>query len=92
MGYRLKSRERRVVMKKYVMILMAAAVLVAIAMPVRAETAFNEMSKCVQSWGKGCCEACKGGKTAPKAMTATDALGNKVSTVTDNSGKSKLGT
>jgi len=67
-------------------------------MPVSAETTFNEMSKCVQSWGKGCCADSKGAKTAATpagdkkcCCTETDALGNKVNTRTNNSGKTRLG-
>jgi len=83
-------------MKRYLVIFAAAAGLLIGAMPVSADTAFNEMAACVKSWGK-CCETCKGGaKTAakaccPKAMTSVDALGNKTSTMTNNSGQIQLG-
>ena len=83
-------------MKKYFIISIAVAALFAGTMPVGAETVFNDMSKCVKSWGKGC-EACKGSKdqaATPKkvkpAMT-TDTLGNKIDTGTNNSGKTRLG-
>ncbi len=82
-------------MKKAFMALMITVAFLAVTMPAGAETIFNEMSKCVQDMGKGCC-ASKSGETkaaaaSPKATKTTDVLGNTVSTATDNSGKSRLG-
>lgn len=83
-------------MKRYFIISIAAAALLAGTMPVSAETGFNQMSKCIQSWGKGGCE-CSSAKTAAPAKTKkccctkTDTLGNKVPCGTDNSGKTRLG-
>ena len=80
-------------MKKYFIISIAVAALFAGTMPVGAETPFNDMSKCIQGWGKGC----GGTKTAAPACAKkccckkTDALGNKVDTRTNNSGKTRLG-
>ncbi|MFA5144278.1 MAG: hypothetical protein WC522_08990 [Candidatus Omnitrophota bacterium] len=71
----------------------AVAVFLGAVTPVFAETGFNEAAACVRSWGKGC-PAKSGSAEAvvtPKAAKITDALGNKVSTMTDNSGKSTLG-
>ncbi len=79
-------------MKKYFVIVIAAVVFCALAMPACADTVFNDMSKCVKSWGKGCGE-CGGDKTAaaPASVPAkgkkgccmkTDVLGNKVCTRT----------
>ena len=83
-------------MKKYFIISIAVTALLAGTMPVSAETGFNQMSKCIQNWGKGC-GGCKGSKAqaatpkkAKPAMT-TDTLGNKVPGGTDNSGKTRLG-
>ncbi len=82
-------------MKKGFMALIIAIAFFATAIPAGAETVFNEMSKCIQDMGKGCCASKSGeAKTAaasPKATKTTDVLGNTVSTATDNSGKSKLG-
>ena len=83
-------------MKRCFVVIIAVAAFFAGAMPVSAETAFNEMSKCIQTWGKGCGEGTKkseGAKTtaAPKMTTKTDALWNKTPVGTDNSGKTMLG-
>ena len=83
-------------MKKYFIISIAVAALFAGTMPVGAETGFNQMSKCIHNWGKGCGE-CSSAKTAAPASTkkcctkTTDTLGNKVDTGTNNSGKTRLG-
>ena len=86
-------------MKKYFIISIAVAALFAGTMPVGAETGFNEMSKCIQSWGKGCCGSGNAKTAAAPAPAAdkkccckkTDVLGNKVPCCTSNSGKVKLG-
>lgn len=82
-------------MKKYFIVLTVLAAFFAGTMPVGAETIFNEMSKCVQNIGKGCCAPkaaeAKAAATSPKMVKKTDVLGNKVSTETDNSGKVTLG-
>ena len=85
-------------MRKYVFISIAVAALFAGTVPVGAETGFNQMSKCIQSWGKGCGE-CKGSQAQAAApvkskrccVKTTDTLGNKVDTGTNNSGKTRLG-
>jgi hypothetical protein len=81
---------------RYFMVLIAVVALLAFAVPASAETCFNEMSKCIQTFGKGCCGGSSAAKTecvksSPKDVVAVDALGNDVSLVTDNSGKSQLG-
>ncbi len=83
-------------MKKYFIISIAVAALFAGTMPVRAETGFNQMSKCIQNLGKGggACAAkseAAPAKAATKAVTTTDTLGNKIPVGTDNSGKTRLG-
>ncbi len=82
-------------MKKYFILIIAVAVFCAMALPVCAETVFNGMSKCVKSWGKGCCAGTGANTAAPakdkKRCYKTDALGNKVSCMTDNSGQTRLG-
>lgn len=84
-------------MKKYFIAIIVVVAFVASTMPVHADTAFNDMSKCIKTWGKGCCGEC-GGTKAPAATTGkkgcacmTDALGNKVPCQTNNSGKTSLG-
>ncbi|MDD5428384.1 MAG: hypothetical protein PHI58_03995 [Candidatus Omnitrophica bacterium] len=84
-------------MKKYFIVAIAVLALAALSIPASAETVFNEMSKCVKSWGKGCSEPCEPAATsaatpAPKACMKKDVLGNKIPGATDNSGKTKLGT
>ena len=80
-------------MKKYFIALIAVAALIASTMPVSADTAFNDMSKCIKNWGKECKSGTStAAKTMPKAKSTTDTLGNKIPTSTDNSGKTKLGT
>ena len=81
-------------MRKYVIAILAVVALVASTMPVSAETAFNDMSKCIQGWGK--CGASGTSTTAaavttPRPKSAVDAIGNVTPTCTDNSGKTKLG-
>lgn len=83
-------------MRKYVIAIIAVVALLASTMPVSADTAFNDMSKCVQSWGKGCggsasTAAATPAMTQPRPKTAVDAIGNVTPTATDNSGKTKLG-
>ena len=74
-------------MKRYFIISIAVAALLAGTMPVGAETGFNEMSKCIQGWGKGCggCGTAKAVVAAPApakdkkcCCKKTDVLGNKV--------------
>ena len=83
-------------MKRYFIISVAVVALFAGTIPVSADSAFNDMSKCIQSWGKGC-GCCGGAKAAAPATTKkccckkTDVLGNKVDTGTNNSGKTRLG-
>ena len=83
-------------MKKYFIIGVAIAALFAGTMPAGAETGFNQMSKCIQNWGKGC-GGCGSAKVAAPASskkcccTKTDILGNKVDIGTNNSGKTRLG-
>lgn len=86
-------------MRKYIIVLIAVVALLASTMPVSAETAFNQMSTCIKSWGKGCgsgtsttaAAPAAAATTTPKPKWTTDVLGNKVSTGTDNSGKTYLG-
>lgn len=80
-------------MKKYFALVLVVAVICAFAIPACAETVFNDMSKCVQSWGKGCqpCTSKEAPAAAPKIVKSVDAIGNQVSLVTDNSGKNMLG-
>ena len=83
-------------MKKYFIISIAVAALFAGTVSVSADSVFNDMSKCVQGWGKGCkeCKSSKAQAATPKkakpAMT-TDTLGTKIDTGTNNSGKTRLG-
>ena len=82
-------------MKKCFIVLVVVAAFCAMSIPAYAETVFNEMSKCVQNFGKNCppCGTKSSGAdvTAPKIVKSVDALGNKVSLVTDNSGMNTLG-
>ena len=83
-------------MKKYFIISIAVVALFAGTMPVGAETCFNEMSKCVQSWGKGCGKCGGQGAAVPAknkkcCCKKTDVLGNKTPGCTDNCGKTRLG-
>ncbi|MDD5136483.1 MAG: hypothetical protein PHX20_03905 [Candidatus Omnitrophica bacterium] len=82
-------------MKKYFIVLIALVFLAA-TVPAFGETVFNEMAGCVKSIGKGCapCAATSSGAqtgTVAKMAKKTDVLGNKVSCMTDNSGKTQLG-
>ena len=84
-------------MKKYFIVSIAVAALFVGTMPLCAETGFNEMAKCVRSWGKGCGE-CGSTKAAAAPASSkkccgmkTDTLGNKVPCGTNNSGKTRLG-
>jgi len=80
-------------MRKYIIVLIAAVALLASTMPVSAETAFNDMSKCIQSWGKECAKGTTStaAATTPKPKATVDAIGNVIPTGTDNSGKTLLG-
>ena len=85
-------------MKRYFIISIAVAALLAGTMPVGAETVFNQSSKCIQNWGKGCggCSSAKAAAPAPAknkkcCCKKTDALGNTTPCCTSNSGKVKLG-
>ena len=85
-------------MKVYFVIAIVAVALVASTMPVSADSTFNDMSKCIQSWGKGCGECGSAKAAAPAPVTGkkccckkTDTLGNKVDCCTNNSGKTRLG-
>ncbi|GEM_PF-6472953 len=79
-------------MRKYIIVLIAAAAFLVSTMPVSADTAFNDMSKCIQSWGKeGASAPSTTAATQPKPKTSTDAIGNVIPTGTDNSGKTLLG-
>ena len=86
-------------MKKYFIISIAVAALFAGTVPVSADSVFNDMSKCVKSWGKGCGE-CGGAAKEAAAMPdkgkkcccmKTDVLGNKVPCCTAKSGKVSIG-
>lgn len=82
-------------MRKYFIAVIVVLALVALSIPASAETVFNECSKCIMKWGKGCppCGSTQAASAAtPKASTATDVLGNKIPCATDNSGKTHLGT
>lgn len=84
-------------MKRYFVVLVAVVALLASAMPASAETAFNEMSKCIKTWGKGCSGTGTSAGTSTAAVTrakpktSKDAIGNITPTGTDNSGKTLLG-
>ena len=83
-------------MKKYFIISIAVTALFAGIVPVSADSVFNDMSKDIQNWGKGC-GGCASAKAAVPATTKkcckmkTDTLGNKVPCCTNNSGKTRLG-
>ena len=85
-------------MKRSIIAIIAVAVFFAFTIPAGAESVFNDMSKCVQSWGKGC-SGCGGTQAQAKEAAPskkcccmkTDCMGNKVPCGTDNSGKTKLG-
>ena len=82
-------------MKKYIVALIAVVMLVASALPACAESVFNDMSKCVQNWGKECkpCaskSAVAGTATKAPRMKVTNPLGNTTPLVTDNSGKVEI--
>ena len=79
-------------MKKYVVVIIVVLAFLATTMPACADSAFNDMSKCIQGWGKGG-TAC-GGSQAKAAVPSkkcccmkTDVLGNKVPCCTNNSRK-----
>lgn len=79
-------------MRKYIIALIAVMALLAGTMPASADTMFNDMSKCIQSWGKECAPGTStAAATQPKPKTSTDAIGNVTPTGTDNSGKILLG-
>lgn len=79
-------------MKKGIVLFIAIIVFIALAFPVKAETIFNQASKCIAGWGK----ASAAPAAQPKAVeskkacccTTTDVLGNKVSCKTVMGGKS----
>ncbi|MFA6320314.1 MAG: hypothetical protein WCY36_00460 [Candidatus Omnitrophota bacterium] len=82
-------------MSKYFIVVIAVLALIALSVPASAETVFNEASKCIMDWGKGCKPCSKSAPAQPaatKPACMTDSLGNKVPCCTDNSGKTKLGT
>jgi len=77
-------------MKKMVLGAVIAAFILS-AVPAKAETIFNDASKCIASWKASCCVKGTGEKAAPAKsaegksacqMCTTDALGNKIPTGT----------
>ena len=79
-------------MKKYFVVIIVVLAFLATTMPSFADSAFNDMSKCIQGWGKGCtsCASTQAKEAAPCKKCCcmkTDALGNKVPCCTNNSGK-----
>ena len=81
--------------KKVALVIVALAFFVSIV-PAWGDTVFNDASKCIAGWGKGCCTPCA--KSTPaaapvvsKPMAKTDILGNKVPAQTEKGGKVTLG-
>lgn len=59
-------------MRKGIVLAIAIAFFFALAIPVSADTVFNEASKCIASWGKPC-------DTSAKAAPAKDMSASKAS-------------
>lgn len=85
-------------MGKYIVLAIVVLAFFIGTVPVKADTVFNDTSKWIQSWGKGCCTAAKEGTaTAPakampmKPIYVKDALGNTVPTQTGDTGKALRG-